>query len=241
MKPTVFHVITDRNIGGGGLFLWHLLKDRAQNDDRIGSHVLLPRGSLLCERFEDARIPFSTFCQEKEQSFSPGAVRCFREIFQRESPALVVTHASLGARIAAKRLQIPTLSVRHCDTPFSSLLVPVYNALTDATVATSSPCAVHLRQRGIKNVFAVENGAPTVFFPTKEQKAAAKAVLSLPKDKIAIGLCARLALIKGHKTALQAYARLKRKEDFCLCFLGCGEEEGNLKEMARGAKARPMP
>lgn len=229
--PDICHVITDRGVGGAGIFLTHLLADPTLSS---GSLVLLPTESLLCSRLSLAGIPFATFPAQGEHSFSLAAVRELTKRLAALRPRLVVSHAALSARIAAKRLGIPTLSVRHCDTRVRALGVPLYNALTDATVATSAPAAVRLRLSGVQNVLMIENGVTPIGVPSADARKAARAALGIPDGQIAVGLAGRLARIKGHACALTAIARREaRSKDVHLYFLGEGEERATLCRLAR--------
>lgn len=228
--PDIFHVITDKGVGGAGVFLTGLL-DAA--DTRTGSLVLLPTGSLLCSRLSARGIPYVCFPQKEERSLSLKALRFLRAFLQQRKPTLLVSHAALSARIAARSLGIPTLSVRHCDTAVSALSLPLYNALTDATVATSPALAIRLRNAGVRNVFMIENGYTRINAPTDADTGKARALLGLPNDKIILGIVGRLSPIKGQEIALRALARLgKAKERFLLCFLGCGESEKRLRAIS---------
>ena len=220
----VIHVITDMGIGGAGVLLSHLL-----SKDPEGSLAALPEGSLLSTFFQKNGVPYVTHPQNGERSFSPIAVYHLRRLFKRESPRLVVSHASLAARVAAKLLSIPTLSVRHCDTPIRPFTVGLYNALTDATVATSLPLGAHLNAAGIRRVYTVENGYTDMGVPSPFERRAAKRHFSLPEGCVAIGLVGRLSPIKGQETAIRALHRLGEKgRDLFLCFLGDGEERERL-------------
>ncbi|MBE6567672.1 MAG: glycosyltransferase [Ruminococcaceae bacterium] len=226
----IIHVITDMKVGGAGILLSHLLSPPSK---RQGSLVVLPEGSLLCSLLREKDIPFVTLEGAKESSFSFCDVRAVGRILEERKPRLLVSHASLSARIAAKRLSIPALSVRHCDTPVFPFTAWLYNAVTDATVATSLPLGKHLRESGIKNVHVIENGYTAMGVPTVGMKRAARASLHIPEGKIAVGLVGRLSPVKGHETALRALALLGEKgKDFTLCFLGEGEEKERLTHLA---------
>lgn len=230
--PDIFHVITDQGVGGAGIFLSHLLADQA--DQETGSLVLLPTGSLLLSRLQGTGIPTVGLPLSGEHSFSPQALRAFRIFFRGRRPGLLVTHASLAARIAAKEIGIPTVAVRHCDTPVRLLGVPLYNAVTDATVATSRPLAIRLRQAGVKNVFSIENGVPRIGAATEKERRACRSRYGIPDEVIAVGLVGRLVPLKGHALALRALALLgEDKKKYLLCFLGEGAEEARLWRLAK--------
>lgn len=226
----IIHVITDMGVGGAGIFLSHLLEN-TPND--LGSLVVLPRGSLLSSRLEDKCIPYLTYSAERERSFSLSDVREIGRILEEHRPSLLVTHASLSARLAARRLSVPALSVRHCDTNIRKSFVPFYNAVTTATIATSLPLARHLEEAKIKNVYAVENGYTDMGVPSVAQRRLAREKFGFPAEKIVIGMSGRLVPVKGHATALLALARLSDLRDrFLLCFLGEGKEEERLRSLS---------
>ena len=229
--PDIVHVISDMRVGGAGVLVSRILAD-APNE--AGSLALLPKGSLLCSLFEERGVPFSTYSARKERSFSVGDVRALGNILSKNVPRLVVSHASLSARVAAKSLGIKTVSVRHCDTEVCPLSVPFYNALTDATVSTSRPLTRRLSRAGIKRVVTIENGYTPVGVPTDAERRAARAAFSLGDGTVAIGLAGRLSPIKGQETALRALSLLgDMRERFTLCFLGEGEDEERLRAIAR--------
>lgn len=219
----IIHVITDMGIGGAGILLSHLLSPPSKGK---GSLVVLPQGSLLCTLFEEKDIPFRCLPFDGECSFSFHHLLAIGKILEETRPRLVVSHASLSARIAAKRLSVPALAVRHCDTRIPPLSRIPYNAVTDATVATSLSLGKHLRESGIQNVHVIENGYTPMGVPREEKKREARRSLGIPEGRIAIGLSGRLSPIKGQRTALLALAEAKRAGGcFTLCFLGDGEEK----------------
>lgn len=229
--PDIFHAITDQGVGGAGVFLSHLLADPTH---QTGSLVLLPTGSLLLSRLSETGVSTVGLPLAGEHSFSFQALNAFRTFLGTRRPKLLVAHASLAARVAAKERGIPTLAVRHCDTPVHLLGVPLYNAVTDATVATSRPLAVRLRKAGVKNVLMIENGAPQFGAATERERRACRERYGIPDGVITVGLVGRLAPVKGHATAICALALLgKEKERYLLCFLGEGGEKARLWQLAR--------
>ena len=228
--PDIVHVISDLSVGGAGVLLSHLLAD-APNE--AGSLVLLPKGSLLCSLFEDRRVPFLTFSATRERSFSIEDTRTLTRILSGMRARLVVSHASLSARLAAKGMGLPTVSVRHCDTAVRRSFTPLYNRLTDATVATSHPLGERLIKAGVRCVRVIEHGYTPIRCPTSTQERAARRAFSIPEGKVAIGLVGRLTSVKGQETAIRALALLgEQRCRFRLLLLGVGEDEGRLRALA---------
>lgn len=228
--PDIVHVISDMRVGGAGVLLSHLL---AEAPNEAGSLALLPKGSLLCSLFEEREVPFSTYSAARERSFSVGDMRTLGKILAKQKPRLVVSHASLSARVAAKRLGIKAVSVRHCDTEVRPLSVPFYNAVTDATVATSRPLARRLSEAGIRRVVTIENGYTPVGVATAEERRKARAAFSLRDGTVAIGISGRLSPVKGQETAIRALSLLGEEgHSLTLCLSGEGENEARLRALA---------
>ena len=197
----------------------------------FSSAVVLPRSSKLAPVLEKANITL-LFAGKADNAFSVSDILSYLGLFHKKPPDLVVSHGSLSAKLAAKLLSHPCVSVKHCDLPVRH--PRLYRALTDATVATSLPCARHLTEEGIFPVACIENGFSPVGAPTEAERETARAALSIPSGAIAIGLCARLAPVKGHETAIRALSLLGEEgRPLRLLFLGDGEERERLRALSR--------
>lgn len=224
----VYHVISDGEVGGAGIFLSHLLPSLSSLD--VCSKVLLPRDSKLTPLLQKAKIPL-LFAGKRDTAFSLSDLIDFSRLLGKDTPDLIVSHGSLSIKAAAALWRIPLVSVKHCDLPVSH--PRVYRALTDITVATSLPCAQHLGAQGVKPVVCIENGTSPCPPPSAEERRAARRALGLPHDTIAVGLCGRLSAVKGHEIALHALAALGEEgRRIRLLFLGEGEEEKGLRALA---------
>lgn len=109
-KIKVFHVLTDRNIGGAGRWLLNYL--RYYDRGRFEVSVVLPADSLLCEAVRELGVPVLAMPEMEDKSYDPKAVRPLTAVFRKEKPDIVHTHASMTARMAAKRAGVPKYSVR---------------------------------------------------------------------------------------------------------------------------------
>ena len=225
----VYHVIADGEVGGAGVFLSHLLP--ALSSLGVRSKVVLPFDSDLSPLLEKEGISL-LYVGRRDKPFSLSDVGALLRLLRREKPSLAVSHGSLSVKIAARLALLPLITVKHCDLPLSH--PRLYRALTDATVATSFPCALHLKKQGVSPVFCSENGSCPVAPPSEERRRAARRALSLSDNAFAIGLCGRLSAVKGHETALRALSLLSKTDtEARLLFLGEGEEEARLRELAR--------
>ena len=106
-KIKVFHVLTDRNIGGAGRWLLNYL--RYYDRGRFEVSVVLPADSLLCEAVRELGVPVLAMPEMEDKSYDPKAVRPLTAVFRKEKPDIVHTHASMTARMAAKRAGVPKI------------------------------------------------------------------------------------------------------------------------------------
>ena len=234
--PLIYHVITDKAIGGAGLFLLRLL---SQTDKaRFPSLVILPRGSALLPLYHKQKIDTLPICEAKEASFSFSLFFALSRLFRKAPPDILHTHGALAAKLAAKlTTDAAILSTRHCDTPFSSRPTSrfLYRRLTDATVCPSLCGLSRLAEAGIpsEELFYIPNGFVFQGVPTEAARRAARQKYGVAPSDIAIGLCGRLEKIKGHQTVLPAAKRVLQKNGrFLFLFLGEGGERRKLTALA---------
>lgn len=224
----VYHVISDGEVGGAGIFLSRLLPCLASLG--VSSKVILPKGSKLLPVLREASIPL-LFAGRSDTAFAFADLIFFFRMLRKESPDLVLSHGSLSVKGAAALRRIPLVTVKHCDLPVAH--PRLYNRLTDATVATSYPCACHLKNQGVSSVYCIENGTCATTPPSAESRRAARATLGIAEGTLAIGLCGRLSAVKGQETALRALSALADEEKrIRLLFLGEGEEEARLRALS---------
>lgn len=220
-----YHVITDGEIGGATVLLSHLLP--ALKKQGVSSVVLLPQESKAVSFLRKANISLH-FIGSTDTSFSCRDTLALLRFFRQHPPDAVVSHGSLSAKPAARLARLPVMGVKHCDLPVRHAWL--YRALTDVTVATSLPCARHLHGAGIRPVACVENGFAPIGIPTAEERRTARAAFGLSEATVAIGLCGRLAPVKGQETAIRALSLLRKEaKDIRLLLLGEGTDEARLK------------
>ena len=112
-KLKVIHIITDKNIGGAGRWLLNFLSyyDR----DKLDVKVILPEDSLLAPEVDRLGTERISIKDLKESSYDKESVKKFKEVFLKENPDVVHTHASLAARMGAKEAKDPvSVNTKHC-------------------------------------------------------------------------------------------------------------------------------
>lgn len=237
----VFQVISDTNIGGAGRYLLNYLKyfDR----EKFCVSVVLPKNSRLKEfisAYEDVRIFEAPYMADK--SFDKKCVAYLKQIFVKEKPDIVHTHASLSARVAAKAARVKkVIATRHCiEENFSKLktaaLGLINNSLCDIYIAVSDAVSVNLKESGVspQKIRVVANGVEAVKPLDLSQINEIKKDLGIKNFEIVFGVFARLEKIKGHRFFIKAAKRVI-KEGYKAKFLivGDGAENESLKELVR--------
>ncbi len=208
----VLHVITDQNIGGAGVLLESLLCHL--DPSRVESHVLLPEGSALASRLEDLPVELH-FTSEEMDRISLSGVREVCRVIDVSGAELVHANAAVSARVAGRVRGVPVLHTRHCCFPPAGLLrISLVRAaaglcnrmLSDCVIATAEAAAADLRRLGIpeKKIKVICNGSRPVRAVSDEELSALRARLSIRREDIPIGICARLEPCKGHEVLLRA-------------------------------------
>lgn len=212
----LIQVITDTNIGGAGIWLLNFLS--SYDRGKLDVSVALPENSMLEERVVKLGVPVHIVKNIADSSYSREGISEFIKLFKKEKPQVIHSHASLSARIAARRCGISIVNTRHClegrkSFPKSIVYRFINNALSDAVIAVSEAVADNLRRDGIKEnkLHVVYNGVAPLSPMTDEEKQSKRRELGIPEENTVIGLVARLEAVKRHDVFLKAAAKLKDK------------------------------
>ena len=112
-RMKILHVLTDRNIGGAGRWLLYYLK--YHNREKFAVKVVLPHDSLLVAAVQALDVPVLAMEEMEDKSFDRKAFKALAKIFRAEKPDIVHTHASMTARMAARRARVPYIfNTKHC-------------------------------------------------------------------------------------------------------------------------------
>ena len=112
-RMKILHVLTDRNIGGAGRWLLYYLK--YHNREKFAVQVVLPHDSLLVAAVQALDVPVLAMEEMEDKSFDRKAFKALAKIFRAERPDIVHTHASMTARMAARRARVPYIfNTKHC-------------------------------------------------------------------------------------------------------------------------------
>ena len=235
----VIHVLTDTNIGGAGIWLLNFLKafDRKKYDVLVA----IPQNSMLLEKVKALDIKAVEIPGIADQSYSKEGIAEFIKVFEKEKPDIVHTHASLSARIAAKKLKIKTVNTRHCleeKKPFLKRIIysAINNSLSDIVIGVSKATCDNLIADGTKRkkVRLLYNGAFPPAEKTEEEIKDTKRKFGILETDTVVGIVARLESVKNHDLFLRAIKKVIEKEDNVKALVvGDGSERKRLEELSK--------
>lgn len=238
----IIHVLTDRNIGGAGRWLLYYLKH--YDRERFDVSVALPADSLLCEAVRALDVPVAAITEMADKSFDPKAMTPLTALFRREKPDIVHTHASLTARMAARRAGVPKIfCTKHCmegaPGPLAKRLLrrEINRRYSDKIIAVSKAVRRSMIAGGTSpgQVVTVPNGIEDIPVLTAAEKAETLAAFGGKPGEYAIGMAARLEEVKDHETLLLAAEKvLEKRQDVRFYIIGAGSLREPLEERAEG-------
>lgn len=239
----VINVISDTNIGGAGKMLLTFLRNFNRKEFDIS--VALPKGSLLIPELEKLDIQYFEVDGIGEMSFSVPAIKTLQTLFEQQQPDIVHTHASLSARIAARRYKkCGIIHTRHSvfeqsrarkSFPLKQIMGFINNYLSDVIIAVSPAAKANMVETGTKHekVQIIFNGVDPVVPLTQDEKNLEMARLGCTEDDFICAIIARLEKVKGHEYILKAAELFKlHNNNVRIIIAGTGAELESLKLMA---------
>lgn len=245
-KMKILHVLTDRNIGGAGRWLLYYLK--YHNRERFAVKVVLPHDSLLAAEVRKLEVPVIAMEEMEDKSFDKKALKALTKIFRAEQPDIIHTHASLTARMAARRARVPYIfNTKHCmesapgSLPKKILRREINAVFSDKIIAVSKAVRKSMIAGGTspKQIAVVYNGIERIPIPSAEEKAALLSSFGGKAGEKAVGMVARLEEVKDHETFLLGAKKvLEKRKDVRFYIVGDGslrkELEGRAAELGIG-------
>lgn len=240
----VIQVISDTNIGGAGKCVLAYLK--AFDRSKFDVSVVFPMGSLLKEPIKALGVSYHEVEGIQDKSLDFKIVKKLREIFKNEKPDIVHTHASLSARIAAKREKVPHIVyTRHCVfEPNPKLMTPIGRRLNRLLAATLSSRIIAVADAAKENIVlegvpeslvdVVQNGVEPLTPASADVLSALRREYGIKEGDFVTALVARLEPVKGHSTYIEAAKLLKEKGAPVKCLIaGTGSALEALKEQVK--------
>ena len=243
MKKKIIEVSTDTNIGGAGKCLITLLEnfDREQFD----VSVILPPNSLLKPHIERLGTEVIEVSSIADKSFDIKAIRLLIKLFKERKPDLVHTHASMSARIAAKKAGAKVVYTRHSVFPPSKYLISFpgkqingyfNNHFADGIIAVAEAAKDNLTATGVdeKKIRVILNGVNGLNTLSDDEKKNIRNRFGVLEDETVISIVARLEDIKGHNYFIEAADMLLKDGVNAKFFIaGTGSYEEHLKKKVK--------
>ncbi|MCD8180771.1 MAG: glycosyltransferase family 4 protein [Firmicutes bacterium] len=243
MKIKVTEVSSDTNIGGAGKCLLTLLENFDYNAFDV--KVILPKNSLLKPHIDKMSIEVTEVDGIADKSLDFSAVKTLREIFKREKPDIVHTHASMSARIAAKQAGAKVVYTRHSvfepSKKISKGLGKIINGMinnhyADSIIAVADAAKKNLTDTGVKEskISVILNGVTALSQVSADERRITKERFNLPDGYKAVSIVARLEDIKGHDYFIEAADKILQKGYKVRFYIaGTGSYEEHLKEKVK--------
>lgn len=240
MKIKVIEVSTDTNIGGAGKCLLTLLENFDYNKFEV--KVALPKKSLLKPHIDKLNVPVIEVDGIADKSLDFKEVKTLKNLFKKEKPDIVHTHASMSARIAARRAGAKVVYTRHSVFPPSKRISQglgkiingiINNHYADKIIAVAEAAKENLTDTGIKEnkIRVILNGVDGLSSVSTDEKRIIRERFNLPDGCKAVSIVARLEDIKGHEYFIDAADRILRKNHNVRFYIaGTGSYEAHLKE-----------
>ena len=244
-KIKVLNIISDTNIGGAGKCIITYCNNYAK--DKFEIVVVMPENSLLKPEIEKTGVRIIEINGLKDKSLDIPAIKLIKKVIKEEKPDIVHTHASLSARIAAKKCKnCKIIYTRHCDFPISKIykykIVRKLNGylnekLADKIIATSEMAKENLVKQGIseEKITVILNGVSKLEEANEKTKIELKNKYNVNDGCKIIGYLARIEELKGHKYVIEAAKILKEKYGNMYKFLimGSGAYEETAKNLVK--------
>lgn len=233
----VVHIVTDLNVGGAQVMLHRLVAGlQAQG---VGNTIISLGG--MTEHFEPLRqqgVELQCLGMQARRRGVTGFLRLC-QLLRSARPDVVHTwmyHANLIGGVAARlSVRAPIVwGLHHTPSPDEPLkpltqLVMRANTLVSGLVPTQVACCAQAARAAhaalgypLDRMVTITNGFDTsAFVPDDEARRSVRQELAIADDTPLIGLMARFHPLKGHRTFIEAAARLVRQHP-CVHFLLAG-------------------
>ena len=236
----VINVSSDSNIGGAGRCILTFLRnyDRTQFEVK----VIVPRGSALIPYIEQTNTKYIEADGIADTSFSKEGTESIKKILADEKPALVHSHASFSARLAAKSLRIPVIYTRHSVFPNPVHLTKgfgkwkngfINNHTATRIIAVAQAASDNLTEAGVsaKKITVIPNGVDAIRLYNSEEMQQAKKFYNVSDENFVFAMVARVEDIKGHDYFIDAAEIVLQKHPEARFFIcGTGNYASHVKD-----------
>lgn len=236
----VINVISDTNIGGGGICLLNYIDN--YDKSKIDLMVYLPFNSLLKDELIARNIKYREILGLEDTSFNKKSIKEFTKYFKVDKPSIVHTHASFSARVGAKVYgKCKIVYTRHSvfeqkrpntTFPKKQCIGFMNNFFSDRIIAVSPAAKENVVDTGgnPKKIDVIFNGVNQLQYLDMDQKLKFKNSLGLCTDDFVISIIARLEKVKGHEYLLECAKRLLEFPNIKILIVGTGSLLKELKD-----------
>lgn len=244
-RVTVAHVVLSLEIGGMETVIANIARNIDNDLYRLVIICIKRIGSigydLIGEGVRVIRLPMMA---RKISFLYPGALI---DTLRREGVDIIHTHsgcwhkAAIAGRLSGVKGIIYTEHGRSVpDSRTIVMLDKIISRFTDHIIPVSHDLEEYLKYKikiDHRKIYKIENGIDTNYFEALPKNKSLMKELDIPEDCFVIGNIARLALIKDHKTLIQAFSlALKTCPNMKLIIVGDGAERENLEELIQKLK-----
>jgi glycosyltransferase involved in cell wall biosynthesis len=239
----VINVITDTNIGGAGKILLSFLEK--YDREKFDILVIIPTDSKLKEALEKIGVKYIEVEKIADNSGGKEAIGQLLDIFKNEQPQIVHTHASFGARRAAKKYNnCAIIYTRHsvfdqpkykkCF-PFKHISGAINNYYCDKVIAVSPAAKDNIAELGVnpQKIQVIFNGIEPQQKLDLQTRQQIRQKWGIEENDFVVSIIARLEEVKGHQYVLQAAQKLKNiDKNIKIIIAGTGSIEQKLRQDA---------
>ncbi len=235
----VIQVSSDTNIGGAGKCLLTILENYDRS--KFLMKAVLPKNSLLKPEVEKTGTEVIEVDGIADKSLDFSAVSGLKSLFSAEKPNIVHAHASMSARIAARRAGCRVVYTRHSVFEPSKKLSrgigkiingAVNNYYSDRIIAVAEAAKQNLVDTGVNpdKITVILNGVRGLEMPSAEEREQLKRRFKITDERV-VSIVARLEDIKGHMYFIDAANELLKSGIKAKFFIaGTGSYEEALKK-----------
>jgi len=231
----ILHVETGRNLYGGALQVFYLLKGLTKFGYR--NILVCPKGSAI----SDESGPFATVCRvPMGGDLDPRFPICLLRVIRRERPDLIHVHSRRGADVwgglAARLSGTKSVITRRVDNPEKRLVARMKYRMYDRVIAISEGIRTVLLSQDIPEdkMVCVPSAVDQELYQKVCRNEWFRGEFGLGPEMKAIGVIAQLIPRKGHRFLIEAAPSiLKACPEARFIFFGQGPLKDHLESLCR--------
>jgi|WetSurMetagenome_2_1015567.scaffolds.fasta_scaffold07684_2 glycosyltransferase involved in cell wall biosynthesis len=231
----ILHIETGRNLYGGALQVFYLLKGLHENGFK--NSLFCPRGSEISKQCETIANVFAVpYMGDLDLTFPARLYRVIRS----ERPDIIHVHSRRGADIwgglAARLTVTPSIITRRVDNPEAAWLARLKYSMYKKIITISDGIRNVLLSEGLQDsrVQLIHSAVDSGKYTNVCDREWFNREFGLTGDNIIIGTLAQFIPRKGHRYIIDAAPEILKKFPECrFLFFGQGPLKNELQELGR--------